>query len=257
MADRRYRTSSNEMDDFDGGVSLARRLTQSTLSQSPESFNYSELDKKYPTRQVRPMTPTYIQRQLDEDLLEQKEQMASQRIREAQASIYESQLNEKLQTADQVILAREAFSQLNPQDPDYPNKRDKIFMDLPFAENDASFMKSVVGRNDRLYENYFKKNLAISDMTLKDYGESLKEIANTQKLAEERGTGLSPAEQNFIDFHQQRILQFNNQKGVGIPQPSIQEDQDIIQAQKLISKRPELKDEVNKRLISAGKQPIP
>jgi hypothetical protein len=52
-------------------------------------------------------------------------------------------------------------------------------------------------------------------------------------------------------------LQFNDQKGVGIPQPSIQEDQDIIQAQKLISKRPELKDEVNKRLISAGKQPIP
>jgi hypothetical protein len=35
------------------------------------------------------------------------------------------------------------------------------------------------------------------------------------------------------------------------------EDADIAQAKRLISKRPELKDEVNKRLISAGKQPIP
>lgn len=250
-------SSIGEIDSSSSGYSPYEEIWQSAISQTPGVFDYAELDKKYPTRQVRPIVPPYIQRQLNEDLLEQKEQLATQRIRDAQASIYESQLNEKLQTADQVILAREAFSQLNPQDPDYPNKRDKIFMDLPFAENDASFMKSVVGRNDRLYENYFKKNLAISDMTLKDYGESLKEIANTQKLAEERGTGLSPAEQNFIDFHQQRILQFNNQKGVGIPQPSIQEDQDIIQAQKLISKRPELKDEINKRLISAGKQPIP
>lgn len=242
---------------FEGGITPFQRAAQYQLSQTPEAFSFAELDEKYPMRQITPILPTHIQQKLDEDLLEQKERLATQRIRDAQASIYESQLNEKLQTADQVILAREAFSQLNPQDPDYPNKRDKIFMDLPFAENDTSFMRSVVARNDRLYENYFKKNLAISEMTLKDYGESLKEIANTQKLAEERGTGLSPAEQNFIDFHQQRILQFNNQKGAGIPQPSIQEDQDIIQAQKLISKRPELKDEVNKRLISAGKQPIP
>jgi hypothetical protein len=249
MADKRYRTSSGGMDDFDGGVGLARRLTQSTLSQSPESFNYSELDKKYPTRQVRPMTPTYIQRQLDEDLLEQKEQMASQRIREAQASIYESQLNEKLQTADQVILAREAFSQLNPQDPDYPNKRDKIFMDLPFAENDTSFMKSVVGRNDRLYENYFKKNLAVQNLTLKDLDDSYKTIQAIEASAADRG--LSPMEDDLIKMHKTRIKSGLQQQGVS------GEDSDIAQARSLISKRPELKDEVNKRLISAGKQPIP
>ena len=219
MADRRYRTSSNEMDDFDGGVSLARRLTQSTLSQSPESFNYSELDKKYPTRQVRPMTPTYIQRQLDEDLLEQKEQLATQRIRDAQASIYESQLNEKLQTADQVILAREAFSQLNPQDPDYPNKRDKIFMDLPFAENDASFMKSVVGRNDRLYENYFKKNLAVKNLTLKDLDDSYKTIQGITESAS--GRDLTPEEQGLISLHKLKLSAGLKQQGVEMPQQGL------------------------------------
>jgi hypothetical protein len=250
MADRRYRASSSEMDDFDGGVSLARRLTQSTLSKSPESFDYSELDKKYPTRQVRPMTPTYIQRQLDEDLLEQKEQFATQRIREAQASIYESQLNEKIQAAEQIPLARQAFSQLNPQDPKYPQMRDEILMNYPYVEGDTAFMKSIVGRNDRVYENYFKKNLAVKNLTLKDLDDSYKTIQAIEESAANRG-GLSPMENDLINMHRTRIKSGLQQQGVS------GEDSDIAQARNLISKRPELKDEVNKRLISAGKQPIP
>jgi hypothetical protein len=33
-------------------------------------------------------------------------------------------------------------------------------------------------------------------------------------------------------------------------------DPDVAQAQRILSRRPELKDEINRRLISAGKQPI-
>jgi len=250
MADRRYKTESGGFNVLRGGITPLERISQANLARTPEAFSYAELDKKYPTRQVRPMLPTYIQEELDQSLLEQKEQMASQRIRQAQASIYESQLNEKLQTADQVILAREAFSQLNPQDPDYPDKRDKIFMDLPFAENDTSFMKSVVGRNDRLYENYFKKNLAVKNLTLKDLDDSYKTIQAIEESAANRG-GLSPMEEDLINMHRTRIK-------AGLQQQEISgEDSDIAQARDLISKRPELKDEVNKRLISAGKQPIP
>ena len=242
-------SSISEIDSSSSGYSPYEEIWQSTISQTPGVFDYAELDKKYPTRQVRPIVPPYIQRQLNEDLLEQKEQLATQRIRDAQASIYESQLNEKLQTADQVILAREAFSQLNPQDPNYPDKRDKIFMDLPFAENDTSFMKSVVGRNDRLYENYFKKNLAVQNLTLKDLDDSYKTIQAIEASAADRG--LSPMENDLINMHRTRIKSGLQQQGVS------GEDSDIAQARNLISKRPELKDEVNKRLISAGKQPIP
>jgi hypothetical protein len=196
-------SSISEIDSSSSGYSPYEEIWQSTISQTPGVFDYAELDKKYPTRQVRPIVPPYIQRQLNEDLLEQKEQLATQRIRDAQASIYESQLNEKLQTADQVILAREAFSQLNPQDPNYPDKRDKIFMDLPFAENDTSFMKSVVGRNDRLYENYFKKNLAVQNLTLKDLDDSYKTIQAIEASAADRG--LSPMENDLINMHRTRI----------------------------------------------------
>jgi hypothetical protein len=260
MATRRTGSATDSLGIFNGGLTPAQRIMQSQIAQTPGAFNYADLDKKYPTRQVTPMVPTYIQQKLDEDLLEQKEQLATQRYREAQASIYESQLNEKLQTADQVILAREAFSQLNPQDKDYPDKRDKIFMDLPFAENDTSFMKSVVGRNDRLYENYFKKNIAVQNLTLKDLDDSYKTIQAIEESAANRG-GLSPMEKDLINMHRARIKGGIQQQGITSNKPTQQingqEDADVAQARNLVSRRPELKDEVNKRLISAGKQPIP
>lgn len=214
MATRRSGITTGGFDIFEGGLTPAQMIAESELAQTPGAFSYAELDKKYPTRQVRPILPTYIQRQLDEDLLEQKEQAASQRIREAQASIYESQLNEKLQTADQVILAREAFSQLNPQDPNYPNRRDRIFMDLPFAENDTSFMRSVVARNDRLYENYFKKNLAVQSLTTKDVGEALKEIAKFEEIKTARGTEYSEGERKYVDQLMSQVDNFYSSQGV-------------------------------------------
>jgi hypothetical protein len=191
MAERRYRTTGNESND--SGFTLAQRLSQSVLSQTPEAFSYAELDKKYPTRQVRPMVPTYIQRELDEDLLEQKEQLAAQKAREAQASIYESQLNERILSAEQVPLARAAFSQLNPQDPNYPQKRDEILMNYPYAENDVSFMRSIVGRNDRTYDNYSKKNIGAA-MTLDEYGKAVKEIVDIERSAAELGEEPSDAQ---------------------------------------------------------------
>jgi hypothetical protein len=210
MADRRYRTTSNESND--SGFTLADRLSQSVLSQTPDAFSYAELDKKYPTRQVRPMVPTYIQQELDEDLLEQKEQLAAQKAREAQASIYESQLNERILSAEQVPLARAAFSQLNPQDPNYPQKRDEILMNYPYAENDVSFMRSIVGRNDRTYDNYSKKNIG-TNMTLDDYGNAVKEIVEMERAATALGEELSPAQKKYRGLRISQIKQFESQQG--------------------------------------------
>jgi hypothetical protein len=258
MAERR-KTTISDLNISRGGYNPLQRAIQSELARTPGAFDYSELDAKYPTRQVTPMVPLYLQQEIEEDRLAQKEALATQRIREAQASIYESKLNEQIEMADQVQLAREAFSQLDPQDPNYPDKRDKIFMDLPFAENDTSFMKSVVGRNDRLYENYFKKNLAVKSLTIKDLDDSYKTIQAIEASAADRG--LSPMESDLINLHKNRIRGGIQQQGASVSESSLQmggqEDADIAQARNLISKRPELKDEVNKRLISAGKQPIP
>jgi hypothetical protein len=206
-------SSISEIDSSSSGYSPYEEIWQSAISQTPGVFDYAELDKKYPTRQVRPIVPPYIQQEIDEDALERKEQFATQRIREAQASIYESQLNEKIQAAEQIPLARKAFSQLNPQDPKYPEMRDEILMNYPYVESDTAFMKSIVGRNDRVYENYFKKNLAIKNLTTKDVGEALKEIAKFEEIKTARGTDYSPAEQKYIDQLMSQVDGFYSSQG--------------------------------------------
>ena len=105
MAERR-KTTIGDLDILRGGYNPLQRAIQSELARTPGAFDYSELDAKYPMRQVTPMIPSYIQQEIDEDALERKEQFATQRIREAQASIYESQLNEKIQAAEQIPLFR-------------------------------------------------------------------------------------------------------------------------------------------------------
>jgi len=203
----------NRYNSFQSSPNFGDEIMQSVIAQTPGAFDYAELDKKYPTRQVRPILPEYIQQEMEDERIARKEKLANQRIREAQASIYESKLNEDIATAEQVQLAREAFSQLNPQDPEYPNKRDKIFMDLPYAEGDSAFMKSIVGRNDRLYENYFKKNLAIKNLTTKDVGEALKEIAKFEEIKNARGTEYSPTEQKYVDQLMSQVDSFYSSQG--------------------------------------------
>jgi hypothetical protein len=216
MATRRRGTTIDDLDIFEGGLTPAQMIMQSELAQTPSAFSYADLDKKYPTRQVTPMVPTYIQQRMDEDLIERKEQLAAQKAREAQASIYESQLNERILAAEQVPLARAAFSQLNPQDPNYPQKRDEILMNYPYAENDVSFMRSIVGRNDRTYDNYSKKNIATS-MTLDDYGKAVKEIVDMERAAEELGEELSPAQKKYRGLRISQMKQFESRQGVGEP----------------------------------------
>ncbi len=59
--------------------------------------------------------------------------------------------------ADQVKLARQRFATLNPQDPDYQNKRDQIFIDLPYSEFSDDFRNGTVARLDRVNERYTSK----------------------------------------------------------------------------------------------------
>ena len=67
---------------YRGGLTPAQRITQSVLSQTPEAFDYSELDKKYPNRQVRPILPTYIQQEIDDENRARKEQEINLKIKE-------------------------------------------------------------------------------------------------------------------------------------------------------------------------------
>jgi hypothetical protein len=204
-----------ELGFFGGGITPFQQAAQYALSQSPESFDYSELDQKYPTRQVRPMIPTYIQQEIDEDRIARKEKLANQRIREAQASIYESKLNEDIAAAEQVPLAREYFSKLNPQSADWPEQRDAGFAQFPLIEN-HTFAKSRIASMDRLYDNWAKKNIG-TNMTIDDYGKAVKEIVDMERVAEDLGEELSPAQKKYRGLRISQMKQFESQQGVGGP----------------------------------------
>ena len=207
-------TGRGREDSYSGGYTPFEKIGVEERYKTPGAFNFESLEEKYPTRQVVPMVPSYVRREIDEDLLEQKEQLAAQKAREAQASIYESQLNERILSAEQVPLARAAFSQLNPQDPNYPQKRDEILMNYPYAENDTSFMRSIVGRNDRTYDNYSKKNIG-ANMTLDEYGKAVKEIVDIERAAKDLGEEPSDAQKKYMGYRASQIKQFEGQQ-VGV-----------------------------------------
>jgi hypothetical protein len=157
--DRRYggRTSIRDVDLYEGGYTPWERAGQVALSRTPEAFSYGSLEEKYPTRQVMPMVPSYIQNQLDEENLARKSNEVALRVREAQLNTYDSKLNEDRAIAEQVIQARPEFASLNPQDPDYQEKRDQLLIKYPMIEDSKEFMARTVGRLDRINERYINK----------------------------------------------------------------------------------------------------
>jgi hypothetical protein len=170
----------NRYNSFQSSPNFGDEIMQSVIAQTPGAFDYAELDKKYPTRQVRPILPEYIQQEMEDERIARKEKLANQRIREAQASIYESKLNEDIAAAEQVPLAREYFSKLNPQSADWPEQRDAGFAEFPLIENHP-FAKSRIASMDRLHDNWAKKNLS-SDAARDKYQKAQKEKFNIQQL---------------------------------------------------------------------------
>lgn len=257
----RRKTSISEIDLYEGGYTPWERAGQAALSRTPEAFEYATLEEKYPTRQVMPMVPSYIQNQIDEENIIRKSNEVALKVRQSQLDNYDSKLNEESAIAEQVKLARQRFAMLNPQDPDYQNKRDQIFIDLPYSEFSDDFRNGTVARLDRVNERYMSKlKPTKTDVTIDDVSKAMGEISKYNELISGRGEGVGPSpEEEFYLGEQQRIIdRYKEQMGVA-PKPALTpptEDSDTATARRLLLKRPELKDEINRRLISAGKPPI-
>jgi hypothetical protein len=259
------RTSVSGIDLYEGGYTPWERAGQTALSRTPEAFNYGSLEEKYPTRQVMPMVPSYIQNQLDEENLARKSNEVALRVREAQLNTYDSKLNEDRSIAEQVIQARPEFASLNPQDPDYQEKRDQLLIKYPMIEDSKEFMSRTVGRLDRINERYINKiKPPTSGDPYKDYEDAYKNVTTLRQAKNKKNGEYTKEDEIFESLQVQKMDQAMARMG-GAMQPSTQqqpalaptgEDADIITARKLISRKPELKEEINRRLISAGKPPI-
>lgn len=251
MPDRRRKTTIGDLNISRGGYNPLQRAIQSELSRTPEAFDYSQLDERYPMRQVTPMVPPYIQQEMEEERIAQKEKDVMLKVRQAQLDNYESELNDKNAIAEQVIAARPEFAMLNPQDEDFIEKSDELFMKYPKLESSNDFMNGQFARLLRVHERTMNKKKPKTPDALTDrISKAMEEKVKFSSLRDEGKIDKDEADQ-YIEMLNQTIDKTRSELGFK------SEDRDIAQARKIISKRPELKDEVNKRLISAGKQPIP
>lgn len=215
----RRRTSISEVDLYEGGYTPWERAGQVALSRTPEAFEYSRLEEKYPTKQVMPIVPSYIQNQIDEENIMRKSNEVAMKIRQAQLSNYDSKLNEQRSIAEQVQMARPEFASLNPQDPDYQNKRDQLLIKYPMVESSDDFMRSTVARLDRINDSYNRKiKPTRTDVTIDDVSKAMGEISKYNELISSRGEGVGPSpEEEFYLGEQQKIIDRYKEQVGAIP----------------------------------------
>ena len=158
------------------------------------------------------------------------------------------------------LCARMVDSDFNPDYPEYHNvyissMKDKYAMMYDGHNWNLVMKKDLI---DKIYDdnkNYIERlRQKPSSFTEMEKANDLYFDLNTKKMA---GEALTPTEENILSNIESRM-----QGGYSTRQPSEQQKTNEIdpvmqQAMQVIQKYPNKKDEVNKRLISVGKQPIP
>ena len=138
----------------------SRRMKSMEISRlrgSPElrtGFDYSQLDEKYPVRDVagryqveerRRQERPYLLEDLEykKTLLEEK--AAELGIKKAARDLerFEVNLNRENMILEQVPLARQKLGQLDPRDPNFQSNAMKIMQEHPMAWEDDSFVRDI------------------------------------------------------------------------------------------------------------------
>jgi hypothetical protein len=262
----------------------AERAMDNSMANDPGSlaYSYGELDKKYPVSSTRKLQPESIQYEIDEQELERKTAEIAYKEKQYRMQLMDSQLNRENARLTQAPLIRKELSTLNPQSDDFQDKLIDIYQRNPIGYEDEALQNYIVKPLLNTHNQYIQnKNYMdrmggkipsskdVSDAAYKimDY-EDL--IAKAQKgeiddITKQKYKPLSSAELMDYNFNKS-IMQraqssyqgAGDQQGTMQPQQAQQQfDPDIQQAMMVIQRFPNKKDEVNKRLISAGKQPIP
>jgi hypothetical protein len=288
MANRRYRSYRQEpRDEYSPDFSSrGYELEMKALQRQPSfsKFDYSKLEEDYPVTTIAEdfmikERKRQEQKGLQEEINYRKsliEDRASQlELKKAARDLdmYESQINREDAMLEQIPIARQKLADLDVRDPNFINKAYDIQDEHPMAFESQEFQKYVfqpmLNRNSRLSG---RKQEGV--ITPDDAKKAMDEIMKYETLKEQEYPDEDHPEQlrNYLGIQQNTLNQFYSQRGManpmgatapqqgGIaPQPALApsvEDSDTTTARRLISRRPELKDEINRRLISAGKPPI-
>jgi hypothetical protein len=217
------------------------RFFEASIRAKPElqsSFDYSQLDERYPVKSIAGRIQLEEQRRNERPYLEEDIAYRTNLIKDKQAELglkkaardldmYESQINREDAMLEQIPVARQKLADLDVRDPNFINKAYDIQDEHPMAFESQEFQKYVfqpmLNRNSRLSGR--KQEGIVTDADLK---EAMGEISKYNELISARGEGVgpSPEEERYLGFRQNQIDQFyaqrgmENPMGVTAPQPT-------------------------------------
>jgi hypothetical protein len=239
MSQRRYRTSPLNTEDIDLEERYgARRYLESDIKTNPllrSSFDFEELDTKYPLMPIQMQQSRQEDKRLREEEIEYKKSMLAERMSEIEVKkasrdldMFEATINREDAMLEQVPLARRALGGLDPRDPDYIKKRMDVYNEYPLAFEDEKFVNTVdkplLYRNQQLVGSRREAQGAMGrEITFRDYKDAIDEVSKINRIAmQERGVteeqlasgeGYSDMELELLDELQSRINQYKAQKG--------------------------------------------
>lgn len=258
-----------------------QRYLESAVRTNPDlrtGFDYSQLEEKFPVRSIEGRMQLEERRRAERPYLEEDLEYKKTLLAEREAELglkkaardldlYESRINREDAMLEQVPLARQALGQLDPRDPDYLSKRMDVVNKYPVAFEYDAFIETVdkpmlfrhsklregrIETGKEVTEDAFQKAAGLlSDPTFQKQVQAGDQIAlgraavareTYNKFMQQQGIGAAPQQETGMEMEMDT--------GMEVADP------DVLQARQILSRRPELRDEINRRLISAGKPPI-
>ena len=209
----------------------ASRFLESQIRSDPDlqsSFDYSQLDEKYPIKSIAGRIQLEEKRRnenpyLEEDIayrtsiIKQRESELNLKKAARDLDMYESQINREDAMLEQIPVARQKLSSLDVRDPDFINKAYDIQEQHPLAFESDKFQKYIfqpmLTRNSRL--NSRKQEGVVTQEGLY---KAMAEISKYNELITARGdAGPSQEEDRYLGYLQNQIDQFYAQRGMDNP----------------------------------------
>jgi hypothetical protein len=217
------------------------RFFEASIRAKPElqsSFDYSQLDERYPVKSIAGRIQLEEQRRNERPYLEEDIAYRTNLIKDKEAELglkkaardldmYESQINREDAMLEQMPVARQKLAELDVRDPDFINKAYDIQEQHPMAFESDQFQKYIfqpmLNRNSRLTG---RKQEGV--VTQEGLYKAMGEISKYDELISARGEGVgpSPEEERYLGYLQNQIDQFyaqrgmENPMGVTAPQPT-------------------------------------
>jgi hypothetical protein len=208
MADRRTRYGS------------ADRIAQDIWQEEQDKYDFGNLAKSYPIRDVRPIQP-YLQEEIDEYEVERKAEKLNNRLRESQLqrmnrqiTLEDAELKRMIATDKDIAEAQAEIGSLNPQSETYLRDRVKFSQKFPLAASSREYQSTVLGFLDQQHEEWKRQQEATGqgggEVGLREYQNAINEISKYVRMAQNEG--LSPEEEEYLKEMQFIVDQYKGKK---------------------------------------------